>query len=158
MAQATASPMTVDPPDPCDEPQRLVWSARWSLTTRILAVNIFAIALLAVGFFYLDSYRTRLIDARTAALDSQLSLLAPALEAAGHLRRGRAAITRDMPDALVRLANLLDRSDPDVSAALVHVARRWLHNAMPHVPPEAQESFVARHAVNRLLLREKKGE
>jgi two-component system, OmpR family, sensor histidine kinase ChvG len=74
--------MTVDPSGPCDEPQRLVWSARWSLTTRILAVNIFAIALLAVGFFYLDSYRTRLIDARTAALDGQLSLLVPALEAA----------------------------------------------------------------------------
>ncbi len=74
--------MTDDAALPCDEPHRLVWSARWSLTTRILAVNIFAIALLAVGFFYLDSYRTRLIDMRTSALDSQLSLLAPALEAA----------------------------------------------------------------------------
>jgi two-component system, OmpR family, sensor histidine kinase ChvG len=82
MARAIASPMTADLPDPCDEPPQLVWSARWSLTTRILAVNIFAIALLAVGFFYLDSYRTRLIDARTTALDSQLSLLGPALEAA----------------------------------------------------------------------------
>lgn len=74
--------MTAEAALPCDEPQRLVWSARWSLTTRILAVNIFAIALLAVGFFYLDSYRTRLLDARVEALDSQLSLLAPALAAA----------------------------------------------------------------------------
>ena len=82
MARAIAFLMTADAALPCDEPQRLVWSARWSLTTRILAVNIFAIALLAVGFFYLDSYRTRLIDARMAALDSQLALLGPALEAA----------------------------------------------------------------------------
>lgn len=89
MARAIASPMTADTAAPCDEPQRLVWSARWSLTTRILAVNIFAIALLAVGFFYLDSYRTRLIDARTAALDGQLSLLAPALEAARPEERAR---------------------------------------------------------------------
>jgi two-component system, OmpR family, sensor histidine kinase ChvG len=89
MARAIASPMTADLSAPCDEPQRLVWSARWSLTTRILAVNIFAIALLAVGFFYLDSYRTRLIDARIAGLDGQLSLLAPALEAARPEERAR---------------------------------------------------------------------
>jgi two-component system, OmpR family, sensor histidine kinase ChvG len=65
-----------------EEPGRLVWSARWSLTARILAVNILAIALLAAAFFYLDSYRTRLVDARLAALDGQLSLLSRGLEAA----------------------------------------------------------------------------
>lgn len=64
-----------------DAPERLIWSARWSLTTRILAVNIFAILLLAAGFFYLDSYRTRLVDARIAVLDEQLTALASALEA-----------------------------------------------------------------------------
>lgn len=65
-----------------DEPERLVWSARWSLTMRILAVNILAIALLAAAFFYLDSYRTRLVDARLATLDSQMMLLSEALAAA----------------------------------------------------------------------------
>lgn len=64
-----------------DEPAQLLWSARWSLTTRILAVNIFAIALLATGFFYLDSYRTRLTDARLTAMDDKLTMLAETLEA-----------------------------------------------------------------------------
>ena len=41
------------------EESPLVWSARWSLTTRILAVNILAVALLAGGFYYLDTYRSR---------------------------------------------------------------------------------------------------
>lgn len=35
-----------------------------SLTWRILAVNIIALALLAGGFFYIDSYRARVIDER----------------------------------------------------------------------------------------------
>src|SRR3546814_13378702 len=46
------------------EESPLVWSARWSLTTRILAVNILAVALLAGGFYYLDTYRSRLVDTR----------------------------------------------------------------------------------------------
>ena len=41
---------------------RLRWSGRVPLTTRILAVNILALAMLAGGFFYLDSYRARLLD------------------------------------------------------------------------------------------------
>lgn len=61
---------------------RLFWSARWSLTTRILAVNILAIALLAGGFFYLDTYRTRLVDTRILTMGEQMDMLALALEAA----------------------------------------------------------------------------
>jgi two-component system sensor histidine kinase ChvG len=41
---------------------RLRWSGRVPLTTRILLVNIVALAMLAGGFFYLDSYRARLLD------------------------------------------------------------------------------------------------
>ncbi|MFH7202651.1 sensor N-terminal transmembrane domain-containing protein, partial [Klebsiella pneumoniae] len=40
----------------------LRWSGQISLTRRILAVNIFALLLLAGGFFYLDSYRSRVVD------------------------------------------------------------------------------------------------
>lgn len=40
------------------------WHGRFSLTWRILAVNVLALALLAGGFFYIDSYRTRVIDER----------------------------------------------------------------------------------------------
>lgn len=65
----------------------LVWSARWSLTTRILAVNILAIVLLGGGFFYLDTYRTRLVDTRVDVMQAQLALLDEALEAARPERR-----------------------------------------------------------------------
>jgi two-component system, OmpR family, sensor histidine kinase ChvG len=82
MVRAIGLPMTVE------EPDRLVWSARWSLTTRILAVNIFAILLLAAGFFYLDSYRTRLVDARIAVIDDQLAMFVTALDAARPDARG----------------------------------------------------------------------
>ena len=67
----------------------LVWSARWSLTTRILAVNILAVALLAGGFFYLDTYRTRLVDTRIEVMEDQLAMLDSALEAARPDQRQR---------------------------------------------------------------------
>lgn len=41
-----------------------IWYGQFSLTWRILAVNFLALALLAGGFFYIDSYRTRVIDER----------------------------------------------------------------------------------------------
>jgi two-component system, OmpR family, sensor histidine kinase ChvG len=56
------------------------WSSRWSLTGRILAVNIFALALLAGGFFYLDSFRVRILDQRTTMVVNQTRLIANALE------------------------------------------------------------------------------
>ena len=59
----------------------LVWSARWSVTARILAVNIFALALLAGGFFYLDTYRARLIDDRLAQTEVAATTFARAIEA-----------------------------------------------------------------------------
>lgn len=59
----------------------LRWSGRISLARRILAVNIFALALLAGGFFYLDSYRTRIVDARLDQTKRELRLLAAGLQA-----------------------------------------------------------------------------
>ena len=53
-------------------------AARTSLTSRILAVNIFALAMLAGGFFYLDSYRSQLIDARLDETTTQVRLIAEA--------------------------------------------------------------------------------
>jgi two-component system sensor histidine kinase ChvG len=64
-----------------DEP-RIVWSGRWSVTSRILAVNIFALAMLAGGFFYLDSYRARLIDERVEQFGATTRLIATTLETA----------------------------------------------------------------------------
>ena len=46
-------------------PRRRNWRVRGvSLTTRILAVNVIALALLAGSFFYLDSYRKQLLAER----------------------------------------------------------------------------------------------
>jgi two-component system, OmpR family, sensor histidine kinase ChvG len=58
----------------------LKWSARWSLTNRILAVNIFAIALLAGSFFWLDNYRVRLLDERTRQTETQAELIANVID------------------------------------------------------------------------------
>lgn len=74
--------MTPDASIAEQEESPLVWSARWSLTTRILAVNILAIALLAGGFYYLDTYRSRLVDTRIEVMKDQLAMLDSALEAA----------------------------------------------------------------------------
>lgn len=58
----------------------LRWSSRWSLGARILAVNIFALALLAGGFFYLDSFRSRELDQRLEMISNELQLIADALQ------------------------------------------------------------------------------
>lgn len=57
----------------------LQWSGKLSLTRRILAVNLFALALLAGGFFYLDGYRTRVVDSRLEQSERELKLLAISL-------------------------------------------------------------------------------
>ncbi|MCH4151098.1 MAG: stimulus-sensing domain-containing protein [Sphingobium sp.] len=59
MAPVTASPKIRYLPYPPS-----FWGGGFSLTWRILAVNIFALALFAGGFFYIDSYRSRVIDER----------------------------------------------------------------------------------------------
>ena len=61
---------------------RLRWSGRWTLSRRILAFNILALALLAGGFFYLDSYRDRLVDQRTGEILDQAKLIAAGSDAA----------------------------------------------------------------------------
>jgi len=58
---------------------QLRWSRGWSLTARILAVNLFVLALLGAGLFFLDSYRVRLIAERELAARSQAELLATSL-------------------------------------------------------------------------------
>ena len=65
------------------------WSPRISLTRRILAVNIFALAFLAGGFFYLDSYRAQLIDSRLVATARETALIVAALDAEMPTRRNQ---------------------------------------------------------------------
>ncbi|TPG21566.1 HAMP domain-containing protein [Sphingomonas koreensis] len=85
MAPAIAFPRN----DERDRDLALRWSGRVSLTRRILAVNIFALALLAGGFFYLDSYRSRIVDYRVAQAAREARLIAEAINAAPADRRDR---------------------------------------------------------------------
>jgi two-component system sensor histidine kinase ChvG len=48
-----------------DSDLRLRWTGRLSLTARILAVNVFALAILAGSLLYLDSFASRLTAARS---------------------------------------------------------------------------------------------
>lgn len=70
----------------------LRWSGGLSLTTRILALNIFALALLAGGFFYLDSYRSRILDSRIAQASREARLIAAAMTASAPDHRGALAL------------------------------------------------------------------
>jgi two-component system, OmpR family, sensor histidine kinase ChvG len=57
------------------------WVGRGSLARRILAVNIIALALLGGSLFYLDGFRTRLIQERRVQEESELRIVAAALAA-----------------------------------------------------------------------------
>jgi two-component system sensor histidine kinase ChvG len=79
----------------------LRWSGRWMLLHRILAVNIFALALLAGSIFYLDGFRGRLTTGAVTNAETQARITADALAVAEPqvepklLRRvGRASGTR----------------------------------------------------------------
>lgn len=55
------------------------WRVRGSLTRRILAVNIIALALVGGSIFYLDGFRTRLIEERRTQQESEIELIATVL-------------------------------------------------------------------------------
>lgn len=88
-----------------DEPAReedaralsLRWSARVSLTPRILFVNVFALAMLAGGFFYLDSYRSRIVDDRVRQSIREARLAAEAIVSVPPAQR---------PDLALKLARV----------------------------------------------------
>ncbi len=68
---------------------RLGLSWRVSLTARILAVNIIALALLAGSLFYIDSYRSELLDERYRLARSEVEITADALAAEPASRRAQ---------------------------------------------------------------------
>ncbi|HEY1125089.1 MAG TPA: ATP-binding protein [Sphingobium sp.] len=78
------------------------WTPRISVTRRILAVNIFALVFLAAGFFYLDSYRARLIDGRLISTGREAALIAAAIESAPDGQRV-ALLTREARASGLRL-------------------------------------------------------
>ncbi len=108
-----------------DEPAReddvralsLRWSARVSLTPRILFVNVFALAMLAGGFFYLDSYRSRIVDGRVTQSIREARLIAEAIVAVPEKQRADLALklARDM-GARVRIYDSAARPVIDTRA------------------------------------------
>ncbi|NNC72212.1 MAG: HAMP domain-containing protein [Sphingomonadaceae bacterium] len=126
----------------------LRWSGRWSLTSRILAVNVFAIALLAGSFFWLDSYRVRLLDERERQTATQAELIANALDRAsaeehdilvaslGARTRNRIRIYRE--DAALRTDSwelgepTYTNRDPATEPWQRHVAR-WMDSSIEAV-------------------------
>jgi two-component system, OmpR family, sensor histidine kinase ChvG len=67
---------------------QLGWSRGLSLTARILAVNLFVLALLGAGLFFLDSYRVRLIEERELAARTQAEFLVKSLPMVGADEKG----------------------------------------------------------------------
>ena len=72
----------------------LRWSGRLSLTKRILAINIFALAILAGSLLYLDSFRGRLTMARVEQARREAILVGDALDVAAP--PARAALLREV--------------------------------------------------------------
>lgn len=75
---------------------------RVSLTIRILAVNVIAIALLAGSLFYIDSYRRELLDERYRLAKAEAEITADALIHA-NTREKRALIARIGTEQKLRL-------------------------------------------------------
>ncbi len=131
----------------------------WQVTLRASAPE----ERMAIGADLIAHYRSEHADARRLPLTllevaeahaqaGSAGCRALALEAARQLRRGRTVVVLYLPEALVRCARLLEASDPSEAASLMHVAQRWVRQALEHVPPDARASFVADVPVNRLLL------
>ena len=59
----------------------LAWSGRWTLTHRILAVNVLTLALVAIAILFLDSYRNRLEKERLTKVAAEATMTATALPA-----------------------------------------------------------------------------
>ncbi len=77
---------TTEPRDPAElaahgeyGADRLFWTRGFSLTARILAVNLIVLGLMAASVFYLDSYRKQLIAERFKLAQSEALIIADAL-------------------------------------------------------------------------------
>jgi two-component system, OmpR family, sensor histidine kinase ChvG len=94
------------------------WSGPWTLTYRILAVNLITLGLAALGILYLDSFRDRLTGERIARMEAEAAIVAGALEVAGPAEGGvlLAAIARTSD----RRLRLYDRG-----GKLLADSRRW---------------------------------
>lgn len=93
----------------------LRWSGQISLTRRILAVNIFVLLMMVGGFFYLDSFRARIIDARLAQSAREVRLIAEAI-AAVNLRYRDALVLRLAHDTGSRIRIYTNKGEVTVDS------------------------------------------
>jgi two-component system sensor histidine kinase ChvG len=68
-----------DPSERVDRDLDLTWSRRWSLTHRILAVNVIALLVVGLAILFLDSFRNQLQDERERQVRREAHLTAAAL-------------------------------------------------------------------------------
>lgn len=103
------------------------------ITRRILAVNIFALAVLVVGLLYVGQYRQGLIDAEIAALTSQAELFAAALgeSAVGAEGSERQHLIADAARQIVRRLSATTRT----RAQLVSTDRRLVTDSQKLTGP-----------------------
>ncbi len=89
MARAIRSPMADNPLDQlrAGRLERLAFPLGGSLTTRILAVNLIPLLVLAGGLFFLDSYRRQLLDERFKLARIEAQITAEALAGASRERQ-----------------------------------------------------------------------
>lgn len=76
---ARATPLPRAEPSAAGAPDRLFWTRRFSLTARILAVNLIVLGLMGASVIYLDSYRKQLIAERFKLARSEALIIADAL-------------------------------------------------------------------------------
>jgi len=79
MARATPLQTAEDSEPGAPAPDRLFWTRRFSLTARILAVNLIVLGLMGASVIYLDSYRKQLIAERFKLARSEALIIADAL-------------------------------------------------------------------------------
>jgi two-component system sensor histidine kinase ChvG len=143
----------------------LRWSARWSLTSRILAVNIFALAMLAGSFFYLDSYRTRVSEERTEQAESDVQMIAHALAAVPAAARPKIAAQmagvdgerlriydatgRRILDSWAQMPPTYGLRDPHAEPWQKHVAR-FMDRVFDHIVGSETPDPFEEPAVDRL--------
>lgn len=126
--------------------RRRLWRTRGvSLTTRILAVNVIALALLAGSFFYLDSYRTQLTGERFKLARAEAEIAADALDGASVPAR-RALLARIGTEQRLRLTLY------DARGALIEDSFRLAPPPFAFVDPDKEPWFQnAARALDRMV-------
>ena len=129
------------------------------ITRRILAINVFALAVLVVGLLYEGQYRQGLINSEIAALTTQAEMVAAALgEAAVGGENSRNQFLRaETAGQIIRRLSAATRTD----AKLISLAGYILADSrllagpgglvkVEELPPPAEKNSLARSVLDRL--------